>query len=410
MIKKQIKHALVSVIIPAYNADKFIDTCINSIMCQSYTEIEIIIINDGSDDKTSEILNEYASVDDRIIIYNQSNHGLVYSRKKGLEFAKGEYCIFVDADDYLDRFAVESMVLDISKSDCDLIHYNFFNDENNIITPQRGIQKEEIFYLNLINERIDILKKYLFSHMTENYITPSIWSKIYKTELIREWYESIPDSQQLGEDFLFLIQIIMKSKKIKLSRQRYYYYRILNSSMTHKKEVKKIAELSCLYKSICDLFSNYGILEELQSDIDGVYWDKILQYIKKEECDELRMITYQYPFIDELQGKKIILYGAGTVGKDYYMSLAANNDINVVGWIDKNKMGTQYMGYSICGIELLQTLPHTYDYILLAIDDEKIAKGIKEELVKNNIERCVIKWEKPRSAYNIYRKEYQKER
>lgn len=159
MIKKQIKHALVSVIIPAYNADKFIDTCINSIMCQSYTEIEIIIINDGSDDKTSEILNEYASVDDRIIIYNQSNHGLVYSRKKGLEFAKGEYCIFVDADDYLDRFAVESMVLDISKSDCDLIHYNFFNDENNIITPQRGIQKEEIFYLNLINERIDILKK-----------------------------------------------------------------------------------------------------------------------------------------------------------------------------------------------------------------------------------------------------------
>ena len=82
MIKKQIKHALVSVIIPAYNADKFIDTCINSIMCQSYTEIEIIIINDGSDDKTSEILNEYASVDDRIIIYNQSNHGLVYSKKR----------------------------------------------------------------------------------------------------------------------------------------------------------------------------------------------------------------------------------------------------------------------------------------------------------------------------------------
>lgn len=102
---------LVSIIIPVYNSEKYIDRCINSIVNQTYKDIEIILIDDGSSDRSIDIINNYVNKDNRIKVYTQKNAGPSSARNYGLDVSTGDYVMFVDADDYIDKTMVEEMIL-----------------------------------------------------------------------------------------------------------------------------------------------------------------------------------------------------------------------------------------------------------------------------------------------------------
>ncbi|MEO2683100.1 glycosyltransferase family 2 protein, partial [Clostridium butyricum] len=133
---------MISVIVPAYNVEKYIEECLLSLVNQTYKDIEIIIINDGSTDKTKEIIIEYQEKYKNITGYNQKNNGVSVARNLGLKIAKGEYVIFVDPDDYLDSTMIEKMHDKLKMTDSDLVicGHNVFYDEN----PNE-------FMVNLIN-------------------------------------------------------------------------------------------------------------------------------------------------------------------------------------------------------------------------------------------------------------------
>ena len=121
---------LVSVIVPAYNAEPYIDKCIRSLTAQTYGNIEIIAVNDGSMDKSGAILDELAQQDRRIRCLNQSNQGVCIARNNGIDMAKGEYLLFVDGDDFLDPDYVEALVTTAMANDSDLVIGGYTIDDN----------------------------------------------------------------------------------------------------------------------------------------------------------------------------------------------------------------------------------------------------------------------------------------
>ena len=129
-MKQIMEDKKVSIIIPAYNVENYIEDCLESILNQTYTNIEVIIVNDGSTDGTLEKITPYADKDKRIIILNQENQGVSATRNNGIEIAKGEYFAFFDADDYIPQNAIELFVKESKETDAEIVVSNFIRIKN----------------------------------------------------------------------------------------------------------------------------------------------------------------------------------------------------------------------------------------------------------------------------------------
>ncbi|MDU2211827.1 MAG: glycosyltransferase family 2 protein, partial [Eubacterium sp.] len=138
---------LISVIVPIYNAEKYLKICIDSIINQSYYNIQIILVDDGSEDNCPAICDEYAQLDTRIIVIHKKNQGLVLARKSGLQIATGEYITFVDADDYIDIDTYEKIVNNINYDMPDIIAYDLIEEYSD-----RTVKKENQFSAGLYEE------------------------------------------------------------------------------------------------------------------------------------------------------------------------------------------------------------------------------------------------------------------
>lgn len=190
------KNKTVSIIIPIYNAEITIEKCINSIISQSYSSIEIILVNDGSTDKSLEICNEYASNDNRIIVLNKENGGVSSARNAGVKCARGKYCCFVDSDDWIESDHIMNMVNEIEMTDCVIVGYYRETEQRNIICKLQP----QIYHLkNMQDESICPL-------FVAGFIHPC-WNKLFKTDIIKSNNITFNTNIHLSEDSLFLFGI-----------------------------------------------------------------------------------------------------------------------------------------------------------------------------------------------------------
>ena len=123
----------ITVIVPIYNAELYISKCIDSILKQTYSHLQIILIDDGSTDSSGKICDRYANLDKRVEVYHTTNNGLVAARKLGLQLAKGKYIGFVDADDYIEPNMFSELILNLIKTDADFVHSGFIEEINELI-------------------------------------------------------------------------------------------------------------------------------------------------------------------------------------------------------------------------------------------------------------------------------------
>lgn len=228
----------VSIITPVFNGEKYIERCINSLINQTYKNIEVIIVNDGSIDNTEKILNKYKDFDSRIKIVNQKNYGQLIARKNGIKVSTGDYLMFVDIDDWIEPNAIEKLISYIYQYNADVIKYNY------IVEPSKKIHK--IFESNehiIINEKN---KNIIYDLLIDTYKFNNLWNEIVKRELCIDFKENI--DLRMGEDFLFNCEIITKSKKIIVVTDAFYHYIENNESATHKIDYNKTK------KNINDVF------------------------------------------------------------------------------------------------------------------------------------------------------------
>ncbi|HEM8303428.1 glycosyltransferase family 2 protein [Providencia stuartii] len=219
---------LVSIIVPAYNVEKYITKCLASIFEQTYKNIEVIIINDGSTDNTYKIVNSCIKNEKRARVLNTPNSGVSSARNRGIKESIGEYIVFVDGDDYLANDFVSYMLELITNSDAD------FCFSKNCYTRkiEQQVKKEKIEILNT-EEAISLL-------LSPNVVV-GCWNKIYKRSLIESKKIFFSEDLFYGEGLTFIINIAQSCQRICVGNKKVYYYRKNNeTSATTKFEIEKV--------------------------------------------------------------------------------------------------------------------------------------------------------------------------
>lgn len=232
--KKNLKSGI-SVIIPCYNTEKYLKQCLDSVINQTFKDLEIICINDGSTDSTLQILEEYAQKDSRIKVVTQGNKGLSGARNTGLENATQEYCYFLDSDDYIETNLLETAFNALNNNQIDYYCFGskvFTEDEKNLVQDASSMNE----YLRI---KFNGTQKAIFDVGQNQNI--HVWNKIFRTQIIKEnnihFIEGL-----LYEDIFFTWYYFFLSKKIYFDKKIFHYYRMHSNSIMEKTTLNKSYE------------------------------------------------------------------------------------------------------------------------------------------------------------------------
>lgn len=216
----------VSVIIPVYNAERYLPYCIESLLSQTLDSCEFIFINDGSDDNSRKIIEEYAERDSRILLTTQSNQGVSAARNKGLDISSGEYIGFVDADDYVEKEMFKTLYNSAKDNNCDAVICNFKSEmEGKKFITNYLFPKNQVLNKDFINQE---LLPYFIKADNLN----SVVNKLYKAELIKMKGLEFPEKVALGEDGLFNMRFFSMAVSTIYIEYAGYHYREVAGSAT----------------------------------------------------------------------------------------------------------------------------------------------------------------------------------
>lgn len=218
------KTPLISVIIPVYKVEDFLDDCIRSVVCQTYKNLEIILVDDGSPDSCPQMCDKYTEKDSRIIVIHKSNGGLSDARNAGLNVATGEYIAFLDSDDYVAEEMYEHLLQRMLVGDCDIVASNIYAVKDGIVTPYdtNGIQ---------IKKDNTTLSGYSYLKMIiGGRIENASWNKLYKRECFSTTRFKVGRN---NEDFLMFYDLCQKISCIAFIDYFGYYYRQREGSIVH---------------------------------------------------------------------------------------------------------------------------------------------------------------------------------
>lgn len=215
----------VSIIIPVYNVENYLEKCLSSVLNQTLTDIEVIAINDGSTDGSLSILNRLAKMDSRLLVINQLNQGVSAARNKGLSLARGEYIGFVDSDDYIESTMYEKIYTYAKMNDSDIVVANVFDEDS-------GSQR---ISLSFETQHVDINHFQMDEFLEDNFykIGHAVWHKIFRRSLIIENEIEFFSYQEVSsEDMLFNLFALSCAKNIDYLNEPLYHYVIHGESLT----------------------------------------------------------------------------------------------------------------------------------------------------------------------------------
>ena len=281
-----------SVIIPVYNVEKYIERCLKSVISQNYDDLEIIVVDNGSTDRSGSICDIYANEYANISVYHIENHGVGPARNFGLSKAKGEFICFVDADDYL----VGNLFSDVENqldSQLDLLVFSYYNSiEKNLSEIDRSAK---ILPTEGKKDKSDFIA--LFQELCLTDMMYTVWNKIYRREFLEE-HQIVFESYELGEDVRFNLNVYQHVNAVFLVKSGYYVYVSgrVDSAMGQHNPNRMNYQLEELEK-IDQLMSRWGIHDEqfvdqiksriLMSNIQNISAQKIPLPLKRQYVEEL---------------------------------------------------------------------------------------------------------------------------
>lgn len=243
----------VSVIVAAYNIEEYIERCLDSIVNQTLNDIEIIVVNDGSTDKTRFKIEELLTKDARIKLINQENKGLIEARKSGLNIAKGEYILFVDGDDWLEFNALKILYENATQNNSDIVLYHAYRAYDS--------RKEILKCFN--NEReICSLKKLLLGN-----IASSIWSKFIRLDYIKSNSIQFPKNISFAEDLATSSSLFIFNPKVSTVDIPLYNYYIRSNSITNQIN-SRVLEITDAFNFIKKILHTHEIYDENNDEFE----------------------------------------------------------------------------------------------------------------------------------------------
>ena len=209
----------ISVIVPCYNAEKYLDVCLSSLRAQTVPEIEIILINDGSTDRTGEILHAYQKEDPRVRLIETGNHGVSAARNLGIDQARGSYLAFLDADDAFEKDALSRLYQGAVRSGADII------SANHTLFDQSTRRRERLHITTGIIQPSEIVRELIHMHRIFN----NIWNKLYRADLFRDG-PRLNENIRIGEDVLLNLRLYLHVTRVQHIQEGTYVYRVHEGS------------------------------------------------------------------------------------------------------------------------------------------------------------------------------------
>ncbi|WP_051145378.1 glycosyltransferase [Butyrivibrio fibrisolvens] len=430
----------ISVIVPVYNVEKYVIKCVDSIINQTYKNLEIILVDDGSTDTSGEICDEYQKKDDRIKVFHTENRGLSCARNYGIKQATGEYIAFLDSDDYVYGSYIEDLYGLCKECGADIAQCDFI-----FVLEDSAMLKEQIYNkVEIITGKEAVIRCCKQPNAVKYNVA---WNKLYKKKLFDDL--QYPEGR-IHEDEFTSYKLFFKADKVAVTSKYLHCYVQRKDSITDKKfDLKKLDRidayeerlaflknngiekayntfLTLYYQSLCGTIIQVRGLElqdgcaldkllKIKSRLEKEIWNSagksfseklriVYPNISEEEKEVYKRLhvsdnlyskseSFSCPFGIIPKGSRIILFGAGKVGQEYYRQIINSNYAEIVDWVDNAWKSKASKGMIVSPINNIVT--SDFDYVLIGIKELEVALEIKENLIAWGIDSRRILWKSP---------------
>ena len=400
----------VSVIIPVYNTEKYLKRCLDSVISQTFDDIEIICVDDCSDDNSRKILTQYAENDKRIkVLYTEQNSGQSFSRNKAIDNAKGEYICFLDSDDYLLNDAIEKFYNISSENNLDILKVCCMLEDDNAYTyiPCESQELDGKIYTG-----VEILKLMAYKNIF-SYAAWSTWSNFIRRKFLIAhsitFYNNI-----IHEDILYTYQVLLHAKKCMTYMSDAKYVYVYNPDSTVNKPssfkhaygllrcmheiLKETSEKSCnislyvTFRHIADIYNKYRLrINTMNENIDLSFLDEDLHFAYLLTDNRFIDINIMNTNTEQIRSsEKIIVYGAGAACEEL-LKILSDKEISIYGIAvsDMNKSKSAVMGHRVHNIDYYENDKDAV--VLVAISKHKVGnllENLKSRGFNNIIYVC----------------------
>ena len=299
---------LVSIILPVYNAELYIEKCINTVIKQSYEEWELLLIDDGSTDNTYNVITQYLVECEKIKYFKLVNGGVSNARNYGLEKALGEYIFFLDADDFLEKDCLQKAVKASKDSDSDIVimaHYELIDKKNRCVTNNK-FNKSELICEN------DIIRTFL---VTDKFGW-EVWGKLYRRDLLVDI--TFDKTMRIAEDALFLCNALLKSKKVYFLKEYEYYYRLNANSVMAQGFSERNMDIIKAINRIFNLTEELYPLESRAFKMKYQVWF-LRRYACKIKKEEKVILKREIDNLKKILGENTVSDAKNLLTKKYFV-------------------------------------------------------------------------------------------
>lgn len=374
---------LISVLIPVYNIDRYIGLCIESLIRQTYKNIEIIVVDDGSTDRSGEICDLYAQKDNRIKVIHKENGGLVSARKAAIKIATGDYIGYVDGDDWVGDGFYASLCSVMGQTNSDIVIAGYSRElfektaliENALPLGVYDEESIERLYGSMISYGL------FFRHG----ITTYLWNKLFKREIIFDAQLAVDDRIAIGEDGAVVYPSLLNANRVCIIDNCDYHYRQREDSMLKKSTSfsEESRKLSILYDYLLNSLKNcpgkFNLIKQIQ--------EYLLSTFIIRSGGILNNSVY-LPFAKDINKKDIVICGAGTFGQQLAKRIDESNFCDIVSWIDDDYWEYRRCCLDVNPIETISSL--VFDYIVIAIVDSFASQNMKKRLINCGVSTSKI--------------------
>lgn len=380
---------MISVIVPVYNIEDYLPRCIESLMQQTFSDLEILLVDDGSTDNSPSICEAYRQQDDRIVVLHKENGGVVSARKAGLKAARGTYIAYVDGDDWIEPDMYERMYQKMTEQTVDVVMCGRYEDTGDVQKevfhgiPEGRYGKQEL--LQKVYPRM-IAGDTFF----EWGLFPGVWDKLFRRECLEPFQMAVDERIVMGEDAACTYPCLLHVEAIYVMRKCLYHYRQTTVSMVKKIQnyEREREQFRVLYQTVNKSLEHYIHIYDLREQ-----WLKYVLFLMIPRSDGLyrgyEELEFLFPFSGVKKGTNIILYGAGTYGQRLYQFLERTGFCHVTVWVDRNFRQFRRMGLPVDNPALISG--GVKDAIVIANTYERSRNELYQELLKKYPEKQIHK-------------------
>lgn len=388
----------VSIIVPVYNAGAYLPRCIQSICSQTLTEIEVILVDDGSTDSSGKICDEYALKDSRITVIHKKNGGLVSTRQTGLKAASGEYVGFVDSDDWIEPDMYQSLYNTAGHGRADVAAEGILDDFQGECTTVLnsfpvGIYKTPEERENLYKNMLCCKEFFCLG------IQPYLCNKIFRRELALRHMLDVPQEIRVGEDAAAVYPMLAMADSIAVSDKAHYHYCHHSTSMMlgNRNEEQEYRNALLVNSFLKKSFMDLGIYSVVEEPLKRYTINNLLVRAYGRFA-ALAAGSLLFPFPDIWKGDSVIIYGAGALGRAVYQYAVSCGKLRVKAFADQNAPAYRRLGLDVWLPKEI-TIEKT-DRIVVAVFSEPAYQAIRRSLMQKGADMGQIRWIAP------YIKEY----